>query len=268
MGKPYVISAEVDVATADLKQIVNQDCIESFRESLDADLRAMGKDTRWVASSTIRGGLEHAVATATLPVISLDDRYVSSADQFLGISRGVGPSLQDDGYVARRGYPPIEDQLSRVSGLGKEVILVDEILFSGEMVTWLAALLIPYGVRIGAVAVGIAIQEGIDKLALEGIDVQAAKVFCAVEDEICERDFAVVPGSGRRIDALAANALYFDAKNGKPDRWASIPQSSAEAFCVRSLERSLDLLQSDVHGARGEVFGLWHNWAGSESDNE
>jgi hypothetical protein len=246
MGNPYVISAELDLATADLEQIVNQNRIESFREGVDADLRAMGKDIRWVPSSTIRRNLARAIATTNLPVISLDDRYVSSASQYLGISRGIDPLLNDDGYVARRGYPSIKEQLGKTSSLRKEVMLVDDVLFSGEMIAWLSDSFRPYGVRIGAVAVGIAIQEGIDKLALEGIEVQAAEVFDEVEDEICERDFAVVPGSGRCIDALAANALYFDTKNGKPDRWASISPSSTETFCVSSLKRSIDLLQRDV----------------------
>ncbi len=246
MDNPYVISAELDLATADLGQIVNQERIEDFRESLDADLRAMDKDTLWVPSGVMQSGLERAIATTRLPVISLDDRYVSSANQYLGISRGIDPSLNDDGYVARRGYPSIEEQLGKTSSLGKEVMLVDDVLFSGEMVAWLSDSLRPYGVRIGAVAVGIAIQEGIDKLAIEGIEVQAAEVFDEVEDEICERDFAVVPGSGRRINALAANALYFDTKNGKPDRWASISPSSTETFCVSSLKRSIDLLQRGV----------------------
>jgi hypothetical protein len=83
MGNPYVISAELDLATADLEQIVNQNRIESFREGVDADLRAMGKDIRWVPSSTIRRNLARAIATTNLPVISLDDRYVSSASQYL-----------------------------------------------------------------------------------------------------------------------------------------------------------------------------------------
>lgn len=246
MGNPYVISAELDLATADLEQIVKQGSIEGFRESLDADLRLMGKETLWVSSSTMQTSLERAIARASLPVLSLDDRYVSSANQYLGISRGVDPLLNDAGYVARRGYPSIEDQLKRVSSLGSEVMLVDDVLFSGEMVAWIADALRPYGVKIGAVVVGIAIQEGIDKLAAEEIEVSASEVFEEVEDEICERDFAIVPGSGRRIDALSANALYFDTENGKPDKWASLPSESTTAFCVGSLKRSIDLLQPGV----------------------
>jgi len=260
MGNPYVISAELDLATADLGQIVKKDSVEGFRESLDADLRAMGKETLWVASSTIQNGLELAIAKTNLPVVSLDDKYVSSAAQYLGISRGVDPLLNDDGYVARRGYPCIEEQLKGVLSLGKEVMLVDDVLFSGEMVAWLADSLRPYGVKIGAVVVGIAIQEGIDKLKLEGMEVSASEVFSEVEDEICERDFAVVPGSGRRINALASNALYFDKDNGKPEQWASITAGVADSFCVNSLRRSVDILQPAVPmQALGKFLGYGTN---------
>ena len=68
MEKPYVISAELDLATADLEQIVKRDSIEGFRESLDADLRAMGKETLWVPSNPIRTGLQKAITRTNLPV--------------------------------------------------------------------------------------------------------------------------------------------------------------------------------------------------------
>ena len=246
MGNPYVISAELDLSTAYLGQIIEQDRVEGFRESLDADLRAMGKETLWVPASTIQSGIEKSMAKTNLPLVSLDQRYVSTADQFLGISRGIDPLLNDDGYVPRNGYPSIDQQLRKVPYLGNEVMLIDDVLFSGEMVAWLSDSLKPYGVKIGALVVGIAIQEGIDKLALEGIDVEAGEVFNEVEDEICERDFAVVPGSGRRIDALAANALYFDSDNGKPERWASISPESVKSFCLDSIKRSIDLLKPGI----------------------
>lgn len=246
MSNPYVISAELDIARADQGQIIRRGSIEDFRQGLDADLRAMGKETLWVPADTIRRGLGREIAKTSLPVVSLDDRYVSSADQYLGISRGVDPLLNDEGYVARRGYPAIGKQLAKVPALGQEVMLVDDVLFSGEMVAWLAEALNAYGVKLGAVVVGIAIAEGMQKLDAEGIEVRALEVFDQVEDEICERDFAVVPGSGRRVDALSANALYFDDKSGRPEAWASIAPNATGSFCANSLRRSIDLLQPGI----------------------
>ncbi len=269
MGNPYVVSAELDLVTAGLEQIVKRDSIEDFRESLDTDLRAMGKETLWVSSGTMQNGIEQTIAKTNLPVVSLDDRYVSSAAQYLGISRGVNPLLDDDGYVARCGYPSIEQQLRQVPSLGKEIMLADDVLFSGQMVAWLADALKPYGVKIGAVVVGIAIQEGINRLAAKEIEVIATEVFEEVEDEICERDFAVVPGSGRRIDVLASNALYFDTKNGKPASWASICPESAEAFCASSLQRSINLLQPGVPMQRlGTFLGYGTNGCGASLISE
>jgi hypothetical protein len=115
-----------------------------------------------------------------------------------------------------------------------------------ELDTWLTDSLRPYGVRIGAVVVGVAIREGIEKLEADGIRVEASEVFEEVEDEICERDFAIVPGSGRRIDSLAINALYFDSDYGKPTQWASLEERDSESFCANSINRSMNLLNPNV----------------------
>lgn len=265
MEKPYVISAELDLATADFERIVRPDKIDAFRESLDADLRAMGKETLWVPSSTMSNGLEQAIKSTNVPVVSLDDRYITTADHYVGISRGVDPQLNDAGYVARRGYPSIMRQLGRVRSLGSEVIFADDVLFSGEMISWIANVLNGYGVSVRAVLVGVAIAEGIEKLEAEGVDVSCGTVFDEIEDEICERDFAVVPGSGRRIDALDANALYFDTKNGKPETWASISTELSNEFCVNSLRRSSALLQAGVSiQAIGKFLG--YNYEGAAAD--
>lgn len=243
MKKPYVISAELDLANPD---IVNPAAVDGFRESLDADLSSMDKDTLWVPTGSIQNGLQRILAKTSLPVASLDDRYVANADRYLGISRGLDEQLNDAGYAPRVGYQSIAEQLGQVPTLGREVVIADDVVFSGEMISWLADELKAQGVKIGGVVCGIAIREGAEKLALEGIDVEAVLTLDDVEDEICERDFAVVPGSGRRIADLSANALYFDNINGKPEQWASLPLGDTEMFCISSLERSIKLLQPAI----------------------
>jgi hypothetical protein len=246
MEKPYVISAELDLANEELEQVVKREKIDSFREDLDEDLRKMGKETLWVSSGKIQRYLQKVAETTRLPVVSLDDRYVTSANEYFGVSRGADASFNDAGYAPRVGYSSIENQLDRVSSLGDEVVLLDDVLFSGEMLSRLADNLEMRGVKIGVVATGIAIREGVDKLRARGIEVIAAEIFDNVDDEICERDFAVVPGSGRRVDELSANALYFDNKYGRPEQWASIPSIYSDTFCTNSLTRSLGLLRSGI----------------------
>lgn len=245
MEKPYVISAELELVDSD---IINTAQVDNFRENLDSDLRQIGKDTVWVPSCVMRDGVRKLLDKTALPIVSLDDRYIETADRYLGISRGIDEDLNDAGYVPRAGYESITKQLENLSDVGKEIIIVDDVVFSGEIIVWLAKKLRSRHIKIGGVVCGVAIGQGIDKLICNDIDIDidAATAFDSVDDEICERDFAVVSGSGRRIDSISANALYFDNKNGRPDQWASLPPSSTETFCMNSLKRNVELIKPGV----------------------
>lgn len=263
---PYVISAELELNNPVTSPYINQGELESYREHLDSDLRSMGKNTYWISSNDITTSLDKITQNTRLPIASLDDRYNVRADQYFGVSRGVNTDLDDEGYVSRRGYPALSNQLQQASNLGKEIMVIDDVLYSGEMITWLNSSLTPTGTRIASLAVGVAMQEGVDKLSAQGIDVQADYIFQAVEDELCERDLAIVPGSGRRIESIDANALYFDFQNGRPEKWASIEPASEKSFCINSLERSLRLIRSNTSmEAIGNFLG--YDTVGNASDS-
>lgn len=262
---PFVISAELDLATNTATSSVQPDRLDSFRESLDADLRRMGKNTYWVASGRIARHLDRSARQSSLPVVSLDDRYLGDATHRLGISRGIDSELNDIGYVPRRGYPALAEQFGRIAALGQEIILADDVLYSGDMISWVSENLARVGVTVRGITAGVAIREGVDRLTSQGIDVDAAIIFGNVEDELCERDLAVVPGSGRRIAAQDMSALYFDTDNGKPEQWASISPDVARSFCVASLERSLRLIRPETPmQSIGKFTG--YNVTGSFSD--
>ncbi|HSX36157.1 MAG TPA: hypothetical protein VLH84_04465 [Patescibacteria group bacterium] len=246
MSKPYVISAELDLAGAGFEEIVDPQRVDDFRQSLDAELRSYGKQVQWVDSATLKDGLAQRVAATRLPTASLDQRFVHGAAYCLGISRAVDDSLQDVGYVPRAGFPAIQRQLDELAAREQEVVVVDDVLFSGEMLHQLRTDLAARGVRLSGVICGIAIGEGAEKLEAEGIGVDAVLRFDDVDDEICERDFAVVPGSGRRLSSGLQNAFYFDNLYGRPSQWASIPAARVADFCVNSLERNSALLRSEV----------------------
>ena len=244
MEKPYVISAELGLYNPRVTPLIREETLEKVRESLDADLRAMGKNTIWMAAGDIQRGINSLVKQSKLPVLSLDDRYVSKPDGRLGISRGVDESLNGADYVPRARYPELEKQFDLAAELGNEVQLVDDVLFSGDMMLWVTEQLKRRNIRVGRVVCGIAIDEGLNKLDEAGMTVDAVSSFSDVEDEICERDFFIVPGSGRRIASQNENVLYFDDWYGKPTEWASIPEEKAQRFFVTSLERSRQLIRS------------------------
>ncbi len=255
--KPYVISAELDLRDVSANQIVKEGQIDSFRESLDRDLRNMGKETYWVSSGVMQRELGRLAATSPLPLISLDDRYLQSGYR-IGLSRGSrydeNGLLVDAGYVSRVGYAGLDTQIDQVaSRIGKkEVALADDVVFSGEMVERLALELLRRGISLKEVICGIGIGEGVERLTNLGIEVRAGQVFDTVEDELCERDFTLTRGSGRRLIPTSpsypqgASLLYFDPRFGRPAQWASVPETNTQDFWRNSLVRNRDLLQSDV----------------------
>ncbi|MFZ1301849.1 MAG: hypothetical protein WAQ27_04740 [Candidatus Microsaccharimonas sp.] len=247
MNNPYIISQEFNLASSPQNSLIKQGELATVRESLDAELRAMGKETWWVSENSIANVMNKQANQSTLPTVSLDEVYLQSPDMRLGISRAVDTQFNDAGYAPRtQEYASITNQLNTVASLGSEIQLVDDVIFSGEMVAWLATELEKRDVRIKRVLSGIAIKEGMQKLESLGIDVDAAYMFDAVDDEICERDLFVAKGSGRRIAERSMNAFYFDTENGKPEQWASIPGQYTRAFFRNSLERSRNLLLPDV----------------------
>lgn len=257
MEKPYIISEELDLLNDGYMQ---RDALNAFRENLDEDLRALGKNTLWVASSEMQKGMTLRANQTKSPTVSLDDRYTKSADEWLGVSRGIDENLNDIGYVPRVGYPPLDKQLDTVAKTGKEIVLIDDVVFSGDMVAWLDAELRKRNTKIASVICGIAICGGIQKLNEQGIDVDAVRVFDDVDDELCERDLAVIAGSGRRIEAAASNALYFSDRYGKPAEWASVPEGSIADFAARSFRRSASLLTPSISMKDiGSFYGIESN---------
>ncbi|MFE7797984.1 hypothetical protein [Nocardia sp. NPDC057440] len=180
--------------------------------------------------------------------MSLDRRYVSTADMYFGISRAVDPGFDDAGYDARLGYPSLDNQfddLARRYG-GGAVVIADDVLFSGRMTLMLDRELAKRNVRLAAALCGIAIGNGVNRLGDAGIPTESVISFTAVDDEVCERDFTVLAGSGRKVYGEQLSAVYFDDRFGRPSDWASIPQDAAPKFCLQNLLRNRKLLRADA----------------------
>lgn len=245
--KPYVISADLETVN---QEHVNRGMVDRFRESLTDDLTEAGKSVEWVSYQVLRSGVGRLIANTSLAVISLDGRYVDtdSATASIGVSRAINADLSDAGYDARLGYPSIEDQFVQVgSGLaGREVVVVDDVIFSGDNMCWTIDMLEDRGVRVKSVIAGVAIGEAAEQLGERGIELQHVTFYEDVDDEVCERDFALVEGSGRKVLGEQQSALYFDNQFGNPEQWASIPATHVDAFFLRSIERNRHLLRQDI----------------------
>ncbi len=252
MSEKYVISGDLDLPGTKTATIVSPGRVDDFRQNLTNDLCEIGLDPEWVESDVLRRGIANEIAKTNLPVVSLDDRYVSRGDvDYLGISRGVNVDLSAAGYIPRDDtFSSVNQQLDDLSCKlrGSEIVIVDDVIFSGENMCWLVEELSKRDVTVGGVITGILIGEGEQNLSEAGIGITVVRKYDSVVDEICERDFAVVDGSGRRVNLPQGigGAFYFDSQYGKPDQWASIPANQMDTFCINSLERSIRLLRPSL----------------------
>ena len=123
-----------------------------------------------------------------------------------------------------------------------KVALLDDVLFEGGTHQKIAERLKQRGIHVEKVLTGIAIHDGIERLAKEGILVESLLCYDQVVDEICERDFvAGVPLSGRTVvtrSGKVEGAPYFKPF-GKPDKWASIPGDHVQDFSDFCLGQSI-----------------------------
>ena len=251
----YVISAELDLPKT--KTVVNPRELDNFRADLTENLQNIGKDPLWIASETLRSGLKRAINRSTTPIVSLDDRYINpdEASDFLGVSRAVDENLDDFGYLPRVNYPTTKIQLDQIARKYRKVRLLDDVVFSGENMCWLIDELTKRNVEVDGVIAGVIIGEGATKLNEIQMPFDAVAQIANVDDEICERDFALVNGSGRRM-TTGQNALYFDNIYGRPAKWASIPANETTEFCAASLQRNLQLLKPKTRMTQiGQFFG-------------
>src|SRR5690606_17850713 len=121
---------------------------------------------------------------------------------------------------------------------------------------WIADMLAEQGVIVRAALGGVVIGEAVHRLAERDIEMQSMKFFEVVDDEICERDFAIVPGSGRKLITKSSSSLYFDPEFGRPTSWASIPEVHAADFFASSIDRNSRLLRTETRLANiGEFVG-------------
>ena len=114
--------------------------------------------------------------------------------------------------------------------------MVDDVIFSGDMMRRTAQLVKKMGIRVSAICVGIGISEGIEKLNGFGLGVYCVRKYESVVDEICERDFYPgVPMCGRSLEGDENVGVPYVLPFGKPTEWASIPvewQESLSRFCI------------------------------------
>jgi len=233
---PYVVSQDVALllglwAKTRGFQIPSSVFFAGWREEFTLFMKGVFPSFLSVSEEEMRGGLSTLLAEADLPVLSLDGVYVQ-ADLSLELARQVDRCGKDCGIRYRPGTASILHQVRRIQRSGvREVVLADDVIFSGTLIERVCRLLGGLQIRVPIVCAGVGIGEGIEKLTGQGFDIRCVRIFEKVVDEICERDFVPgVPQSGRALWGEDRVGVPYLFPFGDPVGWASIPPERAESF--------------------------------------
>lgn len=240
MNGPYVVSADIYLllkkwASAKNFTLPPTDFFAKLRSDLRDKLAAIFARVDLLTEDKLQEGLRSLMASEWRPVVSLD-RVYTEAQFTLELTRAVNARGDDLGLVNRFGTPTLERQLEPLRDL-KEVVLVDDVIFSGDLFVKVIDRLAEIGVKVGGAYAGVGIGPGLDKIRDHGIQARCVYEYSEVIDEICERDFYPgVPLSGRLVAGNGNISLPYILPFGRPGAWASIPdecQKDFSEFCWR-----------------------------------
>jgi len=264
--KPYVISEDIHILLSEwakrrgftippdkfFKQLRQkmQECLEKIFGVGNVDM---------VSARELRTGMRKFIRQTGLPAVSMDRVYIRTNPK-IQVSRMIDESLTHWDIGPRFGALPISEQLLRVKERFDEIVLVDDVIFSGEVITEILRSLEAIGVKVPIVVAGIAIGKGARMLkAATNSMFLTTRYYKDIIDEICERDFYPgIPLSGRLVKrrvvetyystcAAGDSEEYFDyywvdtTKEtgapylypfGKPNIWASIPKDKEKKFSI------------------------------------
>lgn len=180
-----------------------------------------------------------------IPIVSLDKIYIDTNEDdicFLDCTR-VSGSME----LISRGKERLADQVIRIGNSisGKEIILADDVVFSGEALRKIIKMFECLGIKTVGVISSICCRDAYDYFSNN----LRYGVLCNyllendVVDQICERDFYFgIVGSGIMVNDgnSLVKAPYFKPF-GDPCGRASIPKEYELSFSKNCLIRSLNL---------------------------
>lgn len=243
ISSPYVISADLERHFNQFSELHKG--IDRFRESLVQDLQEQGKEVLYLPFENIHRGIAEYIRKTNLPVVSMDRIYVDqeSVDAFLDISRSCDGNFLTKTYTQRLGSLDLEEQFRFLGSIfdGQEIVLTDDVLFTGKIIEYVTNRLAEKNVRIGGLICGVAVGEGINRIKSMGIDLEVVHEFEQVEDEVCERDFTALPSAGRPIiDKPGIRSLYWVPRPfSDHESAASINEEHIGKFFESTLIRNL-----------------------------
>lgn len=246
---PYVVSEDISLLLSRWAEergfnLPNKVFFKQLRNRFESVFRQVFRNFDLVSETELTVGMNEIVQNTGLYPVSLDRVYFRSKSA-LDITRMVDTNGQDKGLGRRMDSLTILEQFRKLRLTGiKEVVLVDDVIFSGDLIRKVADGLSGMGIKTPVICAGIGITEGINKLNGYGKDVRCVRQYPEVIDEICERDFYPgVPLCGRTLTGEKNLGVPYILPFGKPGKWASIPPEAETPISRFCLEQTIELFQ-------------------------
>lgn len=258
---PYVVSGDVFLLLskwAKQKKFILPDAtfFNVWRDEFKNFFNKIFVDFIFISEEDLSEKINSLLKKISLPKVSLEEVY-SKVDLFLSTNRTVDARGNDLTVVSRWGHKSIDTQVDSLKNLGlDEVVLIDDVIFSGESTSKIIQALLNVGIKVPLVVTGIGIADGIEKIESCGSHVVCGFKFEEVIDEVCERDFFPgVPLSGRTL-------VWRNGKNigipyilpfGKIGKWASIPMEWQKSFSEFCLQQTIQLFRAIEKSSNKQV---------------
>ena len=187
-----------------------------------------------------------------IPVVTLDKIYIEPDEKrifFLDCTRISGTN-----EIVSRKEESLDEQITRIANSlpAKEVILADDVVFSGGVLTNIIGKFKEKGIEVIGVVSGISAYKAFNtfngnlKLGIKTNFLMSQDVI----DQICERDFYFgVAGSGIMMSKERKDKAPYFIPFGDPEERASIPAESVNDFSIGCIRRSI-YLWDDIDSQR------------------
>ena len=251
---PYVVSEDIHILLKEWADnrgftLPNDDFFHSLRQEFISSMKAIFPGFEFVTASELTSGITKLIEQVDLLPISLDRVYCRTSLS-IEVTRSVDKSGNSMGLRERPRCLPLnqqfqllEDELSKLNV--KEVVLIDDVIFTGGMINEVIGRLVSRGIRVPHVCAGIGTAEGIARINTDGRGVHCIRTYAQIIDQVCERDFYPgIPFSGRTVVGRDDDmGMPYLLPFGSPLDWASIPDRLQVTFSEFCLEQTIKLFR-------------------------
>lgn len=257
--KPFVVSADIVALLqewARTRGFVVPDCtfFTALRREFCAYMEQIFPRFEFIEEKELKK-IHGLAAEFRLPAVTLERAYSTGVPWHrLEMTRLVDLQGNPAGFGERIGSPPLEQQFERIGQKlgGRQVVLADEVIFTGKSLKHVIDLLARLNVQVRAVVAGIAMANGVEFLN-HSLEVRCLRLFHGLRDQVCERDFYLgLPLAGKVITGSKERIPYL-LPFGKMGEWASIPAEWQELLSQFCIGQSIELFREIEHKSHKRV---------------